>query len=159
MNKLRETVLMRKHGVSINESTAETLFRLLDNDDAQSCVCCTGSYDEAKELVRVRLKRKKKGETPVADDKASRNEDHENHVKDIVHALAIGNGEFLIDVAWIDDLAKHCHRQCPEILGFDLKFRTNAEKRGLHRGCSKTIDLRNLPNFTSFMPCEQAQVQ
>ena len=92
----------------------------------------------------------------MTDDKMSRNKDHENCVKDIVHALDVGNGEFLIAVAWIDDVAKHFHRLHPEILGFDVKFRTNAEKRGSYRGCSKTIDLRNLPNFLSFMPCEQA---
>ena len=61
-NKLRDTVLMRKHGISNNESTAETLICTLDNDGTQSHVCCTGSYDEEKELVRVRRKDKKKGE-------------------------------------------------------------------------------------------------
>jgi len=57
---------------------------------------------------------------------------------------------------WLDETAKRYHRLYPEILGVDVTFRTNAEKRGLYRGCSKAIDMRNLPNIFAFIPSNQA---
>ena len=147
---------MRKFQSGVHESTAETLMHILDNDDAQSCVCCAGSYDEAKQLVRVRRKRKSRSTKPTVEDKKCSEKEHEAHVMDIVNALSLGNGEFLIAIACIDETAKHCHRLCPETLGFDVQARTNAEKRGLYRGCSISTDGRNLPNFMSFIPSEQA---
>ena len=82
--------------------------------------------------------------------------EHEACVVDIVNASSLGNGEFLIDIAWTDETAKHHHRLCPEMLGFDAQERTNAEKRGLCRGCSISTDGCNLSNFMSFIPSEQA---
>ena len=104
--------------------------RILNNDDTLSYVCYAGSYDEAKQLVRVRGKRKSKGTKPTEDVKKCAGKEHEIYVKDIVKALSLGNGEFLIAIGWLDDTAKHYHRLCPEVLGFDVTQRTNAEKRG-----------------------------
>ena len=61
MSKLRETVLMRKYKSSSAESVAETLMRVLSEDDTTSFVFHTGSYNKAQQLVRVRRKCKSKG--------------------------------------------------------------------------------------------------
>ena len=60
VTKLREMVLVGKHTVISDESDAETSIRLLSEDNTTSCVSCTGSYDEATKLERVRRKRKTK---------------------------------------------------------------------------------------------------
>ena len=57
---------------------------------------------------------------------------------------------------WLDETAKRCYRLCTEILGVDVTFRTNAEKRGLHCGCNKAIDLCNLPNMLAYIPSNQS---
>ena len=77
-------------------------------------------------------------------------------MKDIVNALSLGHAEFLIATAWLDEAAKHYHRLRPEILGFDVTFRANAEKRGLCRGVSVFSEGRNLPNFHSSIPSSQS---
>ena len=99
INKLRETVLMRKFGVKGKESTAETLLRILDNDDSQSYVSYTGSYDQTKQLVRVRRKRKNNNKKPSIDEKKCSKKEHEQHVMDAANTLPLGNGEFLIAIA------------------------------------------------------------
>ena len=156
INKLRDAILMRKYGVAGKESTAETSLRILDNDDSQSYICCTGSYDQAKQLVRVRRKRKKNNTKPTIDEKKCAQKEHERYAMDIANALSLGNGKFLIAIAWLDESAKHYHKLHPEVLGFDVQFRTNSEKRGLYRGCSMSADGRNLPNLLSFIPSVQS---
>ena len=106
----------------------------------------------------VRHKRKYRKAIPAIDDKKCREKEHESCVMDVVNALSLGNGEFLIAIAWIDETAPHHYRLYPKILGFDVQFRKNSEERGLHRGCSVLADGRNLPNFVSFIPSSQAQV-
>ena len=121
-----------------------------------SFVCFTGSYDETKQLVKVRRKYKKKGAPIQTDLKTNLSEGHENYVKEVVIGLSLGKGEFVICVMWVKDVAKRDHRLHPEVLGFDVTFGTNAKKRGLHRGFSKSPDLRNLPNVNAFMSSTQA---
>ena len=131
------------------------MIRLLDKDESISYVCYTGSYNEAKKLVKVHRKSKKKGNMIDAAE-TNVSAAHEKFAKEVVLGLSLGNGEFLINVMWVDELAKRYHRLYPKVLGADVAFGTNAEKRGLHRGCSKTIDDRNIPNIYCFMPSNQA---
>ena len=61
MSKMRRAILITKHGnTDKNESTAETLLRMLDEKEGTSYDYMTGTYDEALDLVRVR-----KGENTV----------------------------------------------------------------------------------------------
>ena len=55
--------------------------------------------------------------------------EHAQCVKEIVLGLSLGNGEFLLNVMFVTEEAKEHHKLCPEALGFDVAFRTNAEKR------------------------------
>ena len=154
--KSRDAVLMRKCVSNATETTAETLMRTLTEDETMSFVCHTGSCDEAKKLVRVRRKRQSKGQNMTIEEKNNISEEHKTFVTEIVLGLSLGNGEFLTNVMWLDETAKRYHRLCPEVLGVDVTFRTNAEKRGLHRGCSIAIDLRNVPNVLAHAPSNQA---
>lgn len=154
--KLREAVLMRKYQTNGSETTAETLIRLLNNDDNISCVCCTGSYDEAKQLVKVNKKRKSRGKNITNDQKKNISNQHERFVKEVILGLQINNCEFLISVMWVDEIAKRYHQLYPDVLGADVTHRTNAEKRGLWRACSKHLDQRNLPNVFCFVPSAQS---
>ena len=54
MAKLRHCVLMRKFNFNSSETTAEVLLRLLEEDEDMLCVTCTGSYDGASNLVKIR---------------------------------------------------------------------------------------------------------
>lgn len=50
------------------------------------------------------------------------------------------------------------HRRFPRILGVDVKFRTNNEKRPLLRVVAKTYSRRNLPILNCYLPSEQEWV-
>ena len=67
--KLRDAVLMRKYNSNATETTAETLIRMLIEDETMSFICHAGSYDEAKKLVRVRRKRQSKGKNMTIEEK------------------------------------------------------------------------------------------
>ena len=111
--KLRQTVLMRKHSSQHNESTAETLTRVISDDPNVSFVCCAGSYDEANQLVKVCRKRKKKGKSTKTDEKRGMPHDHAQCVKEIVLGVSLGNGEFLLNVTWVNEEVKHHHELHP----------------------------------------------
>ena len=130
--------------------------RMLTEEETMPFVCHAGSCDEAHKLVRVRRKRQSKGKIMTIEQKNNMSEEHKRFVTEIVLGLSLGNGEFLINVMWLDETAKRHHRLYPEVLGVDVTFRTNAEKRGLCRGCSIAIDLRNLPNVCAHAPSNQA---
>ena len=58
MDKSRACVLMQKLSCDELETTAETLLRLLEDSDDMLFVICTGSFDEASNLVKIHKKRK-----------------------------------------------------------------------------------------------------
>ena len=75
-------------------------------------------------------------------------------MKSVVEGLSIGDGEFLIAVIWITARGRHYHSLYPFANGYDVKYRTNSEKRPLIRGCAKHPDGRNLPTVNGFLPSE-----
>lgn len=54
MNRMRRAVLISKHGNVKDESTADTLIRMLEEKEGTTYCYMTGSYDEALDKVRVR---------------------------------------------------------------------------------------------------------
>lgn len=54
MSRMRRAVLISKHGNAKNESTADTLIRMLEEKEGTTYCYMTGSYDEALDKVRVR---------------------------------------------------------------------------------------------------------
>ena len=101
---------------------------------------------------------KRKNENPIIDDNKCSKKEHENYVKDVINALSLWNGEFVIAAVSLDEAAKHYHRWCPQILGYDVMFRATNEMSGLYRGVSIYVDGHNLPNFQSFIPSSQSWV-
>ena len=61
-----------------------------------SFVCCTSSCEEAKKLVKVRRKHKKKGVHIQTDIKTNLSDDYEKNVKEVALGLSLGKGEFML---------------------------------------------------------------
>lgn len=123
-----------------------------------SHMCCTGSYDKAQQLVQVCRKRKSKEKNMTIEEKNNLSEEHKRFAKEIMSSSSIGNGEFLINVMWLDETTKRYHWLYLEILGIDVGFRTNAERCSLHCRCSKAIDSLNLLNIFSCAPLNQVSI-
>ena len=82
----------------------------------------------------------------------------EDHVKNVVKGLELGNNEYLIAIAWCTEEQKLYHRKFPFILGYDETFRTNAEKRALASLCGMTMDNKLLMFVEAFLPSKQKWV-
>ena len=80
--------------------------------------------------MRVRRKRKAK-EDNVEQDLSHVPDDTQSFVKSVVDGLSIGDGEFLIAVVWITERGCPCHSLYTFAKGYDVKYRTNSEKRPL----------------------------
>ena len=78
--------------------------------------------------MRVRRKRQSKVKYLTIEEKNNISEEHKRFVIELVLGLSLGNGEFLINVMWLDETAKRYHRLYSEVLGVDITFQTNAEK-------------------------------
>ena len=83
------------------------------------------------------------------------NEEARDFIKCVIEGLGLGNGEFLLAVAWVTEEAQHFHSLYPDILGFDVVFGTNTEKRPLMRGTGKSSSNKNLPIINAFLPNEK----
>ena len=79
----------------------------------------------------------------------------ESFVKNLITQLTTGDGTILLAVMWITDDGKLYHKKFPHILGCDVTFGTNAEKRPLFRASGKTMNNKNIPHINAFIPSEQ----
>ena len=59
---------------------------------------------------------------------------------------------------WITKDGKKYHTKFPHVLGCDVTFGTNAEKRPLFRASGKTSDNKNIPHINAFLPSQQRWV-
>ena len=55
------------------------------------------------------------------------------YVKNVVKALQLGSGELLLAVAWVTEEGRMYHEMFPGVLGLDVKYGTNNERRPLLR--------------------------
>ena len=79
-------------------------------------------------------------------------------VKNLINQLTTGDGTILLAVMWITDDGKLYHKKFPHVLGCDVTFGTNAEKRPLFRASGKTADNKNIPHINAFVPSQQRWV-
>lgn len=171
MQSLRRAVLMSKHKNVQGESTAATLLRNLEEKEGCNYCYITGSYSEAENLVRLRKVKKKKGQQKTGDDifppmaspdteevETSTDEETTNYVKSVCEALKLGDNEILLAVAWVTAEGKIYHIKYPRVLGFDVKFGTNNEKRPLCRVVGRNTNNKNLPIMNCFLPSQQRYV-
>ena len=71
-------------------------------------VFCTGSRDQAQQLVRVRKKRISEGKKINSKGNCNVLRKHKELVKEITLDLSIRCIKFLINLIWIDEKAKQC---------------------------------------------------
>lgn len=83
------------------------------------------------------------------------NQASKDYIKSVIEGLNLGDGEFLLAVAWVTVDARHFHSMYPDVLGIDVVFGTNTEKRPLIRGTGKSSSNKNLPIINAFLPSEQ----
>lgn len=169
ISQLRRSVLISKHKNHKGESTASTLLRLLEEKEGTNYCYMTGTYSEAENLVRVRKVKKKKVlddavfppvEKDVVEDEVEDSVDEEtnNYVRSVVKALTLGDDEVLLAVAFVTKEGKLYHIKFPGVLGFDVKYGTNNEKRPLCRVVGRTANNRNIPIMNCFLPSQQRYV-
>ena len=155
MAKLRQCVLMRKFKSTSSETTAEILLRLLEEDEEMSCVTCTGSFDEATDLVKIRKKRRKSDKTEDVTSTVVHDSEAKSCIKSVTLGLSLGGGEFLLAIMWVSKTGRHFHRLHPKLFGVDVKFRVNQEERPLFRSCGRNTSGKNLPGINGFLPSQQ----
>ena len=80
------------------------------------------------------------------------------YIQSVIEGLDLGNGQFLLAVAWATESAIRFHELYPSIMGVDVVFGTNREKRPHMRGSGKSADNKNLPYFNAFLPSQQKWV-
>ena len=88
---------------------------------------------------KPRLKKHQKqyfGDLNVKEDCADG--DTTDYVKNVVKALSLGNGEVLLAIAWATEEGIQYHRMFPRVLGVDVKYGTNNERRPLLHFVGKT---------------------
>ena len=79
-----------------------------------------------------------------------------DYVKAVVQALKIGEDEVLLGVSWSTHEGRLYHRKYPDILGVDIKFGTNNERRPHIRTIAKNGRNNSLPIVDALLPSQQS---
>jgi hypothetical protein len=165
LKQLRNTVLNATHQKGKEESAASCLKRIMDNTKGCRYFCMTGTVDEARKRVRVHKYHVTKGKTHTEERKdanevvdAEVGSDMEQYVMSVVKALTLEDGEVLIGIAWTTKEGRLSHIRYPEILGVDVTYGDNNEKRPHIRVIGKNQRNKNIPLVDGFMPSQQEYV-
>ena len=84
--------------------------------------------------------------------------DEGKYIHALMKALEIDDGEILLGLAWSLDEQRRLHRAYPYILGIDVTFGTNAEKRPLLRVTGRNTRNKIFPIAEAFLPSQQRYV-
>ena len=84
--------------------------------------------------------------------------DPERYVRAVVEALKIGDDEVLLAVAWTTKEGRLNHMKFPDILGTDVTFGKNNEKRPQLRVIGKNARNKNIPIVDAFLPSMQRYI-
>lgn len=76
-------------------------------------------------------------------------------VKNVVKALQLKNGEVLLAVGFVTKESREYHEMFPRVLGVDVKYGTNNERRPLLRVVGRTGNGKNIPIMNCYLPSEQ----
>ena len=120
INSMRNHALVRKHVTNPDETTAETLIRMLKSNDDIEFVSYAASCNEALDLVKVR-KQRKNLKNMTEQDVDSVPGDTKSFVKSVINGLQLKEGSMLIAIVWVSKIARHCHHLCPQVLGGMLR--------------------------------------
>ena len=105
--------------------------------------------------MRVRKKNKRSNATRSETEMKQISESSQKFVRSVIEGLKLHNGEFLLAIAFVTDEGRDYHKLFPSVLGFDVVFGTNAEKRPQMRGTGRTSSNKNLPIIEAFLPSQQ----
>ena len=78
--------------------------------------------------------------------------DPDRYIKTVVDALTIGKDEVLLAVAWTIKEGRLNHMKYPDVLGVDVTYGKNNEKRPQFRVIGKNARNRNIPIVDAFLP-------
>ena len=78
-----------------------------------------------------------------------------DYVKNVVQALQLEGGEVLLAVAWVTEESRLYHQMFPRVLGLDVKYGTNNERRPLLRFVGRTGGNGIYSVMNCYMPSEQ----
>ena len=79
-------------------------------------------------------------------------------IKNVITGLTLGDGSILLAVIWVQKQGQKYHLKFPAVIGLDVTFGTNAERRPLFRGSLKTSNNNNVPLINGYIPSEQRWV-
>jgi hypothetical protein len=86
------------------------------------------------------------------------NSEMEKYVLSVVNALTLKDGEVLLGIAWSTKEGRLGHMRFPDILGADVTYGDNNEKRPHIRLIGKNQRNKNIPLVDAFLPSQQAYV-
>ena len=162
VKSLRQAVMTDKHSLNgepgANGTPATKLMYALQTTKNCEYTVLTGTYDEALDKVRVTKTKKTKRYGETTEDLKTIPKSMKDQVKNVVKGLDLGDGQFLLAVAWVTKESKLNHIKFPWLLGGDETFRTNAEKRPLARLVGMNMNNNILPFANSFIPSQQKWV-
>ena len=76
-------------------------------------------------------------------------------ISKVCSALKLNNGQqLLLAVAWVHKKAITEFKKYPEVVGFDVTYGTNQEKRPLAKGTLINSSSKNIPFFNAILPSQ-----
>ena len=112
----------------------------------------SGSYDEATRSVRVRKKNKSAMAGKTESELKEISSSAQQYIQSVIDGLELGGRLFLLAVVFVTADAVRYHSMFPSVIGVDVVFGTNQEKRPHMRGTCKTSYNKNIPLFNAFLP-------
>ena len=82
----------------------------------------------------------------------------QQYIQSVIEGLSLGDGHFLLAVVFVTADEVRYHSMFPSVLGVDVVFGTNQERRPHMRGTCKSSDNKNIPLFNAFLPSQQKWV-
>ena len=86
---------------------------------------------------------------------AEEGSDPERYIKTVVEALTLAGDEILLAVAWTTKEGRLNHMKYPDVLGVDVTYGNNNEKRPQFCVIAKNTRNRNIPILDVFLPSQQ----
>jgi MULE transposase domain len=138
-------------------SPAERLMAYLNDSEDIRFVALTAKKEREK-LVTVWISKKDRLSIQECsqNSKFFSDDDGDNttkFAKRVIDALSLKEEEtLLLGVAWVTDEGSRYFDLYPEVMGFDVTFGTNKEKRPMARGTIKNNRNKNIPFFNALLP-------
>lgn len=135
------------HGLS--DTQGEQLLELLKTSPDQDYIYFTASVDLSSKLLTIKKTSKK--ETNECFPQGTLKDD----MMELLRGLFIEDGgSVLVAVCWTSDQQRRYFQMFPEVIGFDITHKTNAEKRPMFIIVARTSNGKNIPIMNAFCPSE-----